>query len=57
MNRYMYRHRCYIYMVVSINGGTTIAGWFIMENTIKMDENWGYPYFRKPSYIYIYRDM
>ena len=25
-------------MEVSINGGTPIAGWFIMENPIKMDE-------------------
>jgi hypothetical protein len=21
-----------------------------MENPIKMDENWGYPYFRQPPY-------
>ena len=24
-------------------------GWFTLENPTKMDENWGYPYFRKPS--------
>ena len=25
--------------------------WFVRENPIKMDENWGYPYFRKPPYF------
>ena len=29
---------------VSINGGTPIAGWFIVENPIKMDDDWGYLY-------------
>ena len=23
-------------------------GWFIMENPIGMDDDWGYPHFRKP---------
>ena len=32
-------------------GGTPIAGWFIREKPIKMDENWGYPYARKPPSI------
>ena len=45
----------YLYMWVSINGESPIAGWFIRENPTNMDDNWGYPYFRKPSYhIYIY---
>ena len=25
-------------------------GWFTMENSIKVDDDWGYPYFRKPPY-------
>ena len=29
--------------------GSPIAGWFSMgKSDTKMDENWGYPYFRKP---------
>ena len=36
---------------VSITGGTPIAGWFIMETPIKMDDDWGYPNFRKPPYL------
>ena len=27
---------------------------YVMENAVEMDENWGYPYFGKPPYIYIY---
>ena len=26
------------------HGGTPIAGWFIVENKIRMDDDWGYPY-------------
>ena len=46
----------YIYMGVSSNGGTPIAGWFVVENPIKVDYLGiaGYPYFRKHhKYIYI----
>ena len=42
----------YIYMGSSINGGTHL--WFIMENPIQMDENWGYPYFRNLHMLYAY---
>ena len=38
------------HMVVSINGGTPIAGWFIMENPIKL-MICGYPYLRTAPYI------
>ena len=43
-----------IYMGVSINVSTPIAGWFIVENIIKMDDL-GVPPFQETSiYIYIY---
>ena len=28
--------------------GAPPNGWFIMEGASKMDDDWGYPYFRKP---------
>jgi hypothetical protein len=31
-------------MEVSVNGATPIAGWFVMESSFQMDEDWGYPY-------------
>ena len=37
-----------------MNGSTPIAGWFIMDHPTKMDDDWGYPHFKKPPYIYIY---
>ena len=33
-----------------INGSTPKLAWFTMENAISMDDDWGYPYFMKPSY-------
>ena len=44
----------HVYMKVSINGGTPIAGWFTVENLIKMDDL-GIPLFQEPPYIYIYK--
>ena len=43
--------------LVSISGDTPIAGWFMMETPMKMDDLW--PYFRKPPYhttLYIRND-
>ena len=31
----MYVYDIYIYMGISINGGTPISGWFVMDNPIK----------------------
>ena len=32
--------------------GTPIAGWFLLwKIPSNMDDNWGYPYFRKPPYV------
>ena len=28
-------------------------GWFMMENPIQMDDDLGYPHFRKPPYVLI----
>ena len=28
----------------SLREGTPIVGWFIIENAIRMDDNWGYPH-------------
>ena len=41
-------------MRVSINRGTPIAGWFIVEHPIKIGHLaviWGYPHFRKPPFF------
>ena len=32
------------------HGGTPIAGWFVRGHSIKMDDDCGYPYFRRPPY-------
>ena len=39
---------------VSINAGTQKWMVYFMERLSKMDDDWGYPHFRKPPYIYIY---
>ena len=38
-------------MEVSIVMGVPQNGWFIVENSIQMDDDWGYPHFRKPPYV------
>ena len=46
-----------LYMEVSKNGGAPIAGWFIMDNTIKIDDLWIPPFWETSIwciYIYIY---
>ena len=35
---YIYTVHIYIYGSLTYNGGTLIAGWFIMENPIKMKD-------------------
>ena len=40
------------YMGGSIVMGIPQNGWFIMDNPAKMDDDWGYPHFRKPPYVY-----
>ena len=46
-------YHVYVYMGVSVNGRSPIAGWFLMDNTIKMDDL-GVPLFQEnPIYIYI----
>ena len=47
----------YIYIYIHTWGfrklGVPPNGWFMRENPIKLDDDWGYPHFRKPPY-YIY---
>ena len=40
-------------MGVSIVMGVPPNGWFIRDNPIKMDDDWGYPYFRKPPVLFL----
>jgi hypothetical protein len=32
--------------------GVPKNGWFIRDNLIKMDDDWGYPFFMKPPFEY-----
>jgi len=56
-NLYIYVY-IYIYVCIwrfpKIGGGTPIAGWYIIEDSIKMDEKWGYPHGLETSMYYIY---
>ena len=38
-------------MRVSIVMGVPPNGWFIRDNPTKMDDDWGYPYFRTPPNV------
>ena len=35
-------------------GTPTIAGWFVMEHPLRMDDDWGYPPFQE-TFIYTYK--
>ena len=39
-----------VFLVVSMES-TPIYGWFLMEKTIKMDDNWGYPHWNSPTTV------
>ena len=38
-------------MGVSMAMGVSPNGWFVVENPIKVDDDWGYPHFRNPPYV------
>ena len=57
---WMHPHlQSFIDLAVSINGGTPLSldGLFHGTSQSKMDENWGYPYFRNFHLLYSVYDI
>ena len=58
---YIYMYTIYIYVCIYIDMGVSIAmgvpenGWMVYKgkSRLDMDDDWGYPYFRRPPYMQI----